>query len=84
MGAIPSKDSRQPLISATNVIGDTITTTLNIIRARGNGVNCVNECPNFIAAKQARGRGNYPVPQELCRLCHWEFDGTHCYNYHLQ
>jgi len=42
------------------------------------------ECPDFIAAKQARGRGNYPVPQELCRLCHWEFHGTHRYNYHLQ
>ena len=27
--------------------------------------------------------GNYPKPQELCRLCHREFHGTQCYNYHL-
>ena len=28
------------------------------------------DCPDFIAAKQACGRGNYPTPRELCRLCH--------------
>ena len=42
------------------------------------------DCPDFIAAKQACGSGNYPKPQELCRLCHREFHGTQCYNYHLQ
>jgi len=37
MDAIPSTGSCRTLISATIVIGDTITTTSNIIRARGNG-----------------------------------------------
>ena len=42
------------------------------------------DCPDFIAAKQACGPGNYPVPNESCNICHREFHGTHCYNYHLQ
>ena len=42
------------------------------------------DCPDFIAAKQACGPGNYPVPNESCNICHRQFHGTHCYIYHLQ
>jgi len=43
-----------------------------------------NDCPDFHTAKQACGPGNHPVPNESCDICHRQFHGTNCYNYHLQ
>ena len=40
-------------------------------------------CPDFIAARQPLGPGNFPTPRSICRLCHRELFGEDCYASHL-
>ena len=42
------------------------------------------DCNDFLTAKQAMGPGNFPKPQEPCGICHRNFHGDNCYNYHLE
>ena len=42
------------------------------------------DCPDFIEAKRPLAGGQFPMPSDICALCHRKFFGDQCYNYHLQ
>ena len=42
------------------------------------------DCPDFTEAKRPLPAGQCPKPTSLCPLCHRQFFGDQCYNYHLQ
>ena len=42
------------------------------------------DCPDFTEAKRPLAHGQFPMPSDICALCHRKFFGDQCCNYHLQ